>query len=151
MSFVRAESESPLYLLCSLSAFILMLQWSLSLYLCMMVFSFSIDFILSTVVPIAARSCVSAGPYIIIILYTGTGSVFRLGGRAGAKRGARQWPGIGDKRKHATASSHIFLILSAHQLIKTTHVCLHTRRRHCLARGCGKVGDEGLEPPTSTV
>ena len=63
----------------------------------------------------------SAGPFVIIILYTGTGSVFRLGRCAGAKRGACQWPGIGGKRKHATASSHIFLILSAHHLIKTTH------------------------------
>ena len=63
----------------------------------------------------------SAGPYVIIILYTDTGSVFRLGGSAGAKRGAGRWPGIGEKRKHATASSHIFWILTSHQLIKTTH------------------------------
>ena len=57
----------------------------------------------------------------IIILYTGTGWVNSFGGWAGAKRGAGQWPGIGDKRKHATASSHIFLILTSLQLIKTAH------------------------------
>ena len=59
--FLRAERERPLYLLCSLSAYTLMLQCLLSLYLCIMVFSFFIDSILLTLVPIAARSCASAG------------------------------------------------------------------------------------------
>ena len=64
----------------------------------------------------------NVGPCTIIILYTGTGWVNSFGGWAGAKRGAGQCPGIGDKRKHAATSSNIFLILTSLQLIKTAHV-----------------------------
>ena len=64
----------------------------------------------------------NVGPCSIIILYTRTGWVNSFGGWAGAKRGASQWRGIGDERKHATASSNIFLILTSLQLIKTAPV-----------------------------
>ena len=60
-SFMRAERERSLHLLCSLSVSTLILQCSLSLHLCLAVFSFCIDCILLTVVPIAARSSASTG------------------------------------------------------------------------------------------
>ena len=47
----------------------------------------------------------NVGPCSIIILYTRTGWVNSFGGWAGAKRGASQWRGIGDERKHATPHS----------------------------------------------
>ena len=126
--FLRADRESSLNLSSSLSKSALMCNVHVPLHLYMAAFSLSlcIDSIVLTECPLPhdhvhLLAMTSVGPYIIIILYTDTGSVFRLGGCAGAKRGAGRWPGIGEKRKHATASSHIFLILTSHQLIKTTH------------------------------
>ena len=106
---------------------------------------FWIDIIGSRVQCIMFRSIWWADPsvecYVIIILYTATGSVNKFDGWAGAKRAGDQQSKIGQKTKPATTSHDIFLILKAYPLWFSTHdkTCRLTRvtsvspsHMHCL-------------------
>ena len=92
---------------------------------CSLTLMFWIDIIGSRVQCIMFRSIWWADPsvecYVIIILYTATGSVNKFDGWAGAKRAGDQQSKIGQQTKPATTSYDIFLILKAYPLWFSTH------------------------------